>query len=301
MSACACGGMGEPECVCIVCIGRLCHRLDRLRTDYITVTATNFTYAQTTHQNFTTRFYTYQFNAVNGALFTTRTRGLNSALYWAMQMIAAYLFGDIFLDLQSLSRRKRAIYGFFILAMMFTLAWGVGLYLQIGRECPSDCLAHDKIDCLWLLVLMLSTAFCCIGAGFEGGYDKGSPLPEGPIDMHDTSRFFFPWFVFMFYGFNDALLQTYALYQHLRRPSSAHIGCLFSCSLTATSTRTQLLLLGDGGCDERHESLGKVRRLLQGCPERGRGCCLGCVFIQCYDLRPYFYNIISTMYVRRAT
>lgn len=46
--------------------------------------------------------------------------------------------------------------------------------------------------------------------GFEGGYEKNSPLPEGLIDMTDTSRFFYPWFCFMFYGFNDALLQTYA-------------------------------------------------------------------------------------------
>jgi hypothetical protein len=46
--------------------------------------------------------------------------------------------------------------------------------------------------------------------GFEGGYDRYSPLPAGPIDMTDTGRFFFPWFVFMWYGFNDALLQTFA-------------------------------------------------------------------------------------------
>ncbi|KAF4653844.1 DUF895 domain membrane protein, partial [Perkinsus olseni] len=33
-----------------------------------------------------TYFYTYVFNGVNGVLFTVRTRGLNSALYWLAQM-----------------------------------------------------------------------------------------------------------------------------------------------------------------------------------------------------------------------
>ncbi|KAJ2377877.1 hypothetical protein H4S02_007522, partial [Coemansia sp. RSA 2611] len=35
-------------------------------------------------------FYTYQYGPYNGALFTLRTRGLNSMLYWAAQMAAAY-------------------------------------------------------------------------------------------------------------------------------------------------------------------------------------------------------------------
>jgi hypothetical protein len=47
-----------------------------------------------------------------------------------------------------------------------------------------------------------------VTVGYEGGYDRGQPLNGGLIDM--TSRFFFPWFVFIWYGFNDALLQTFA-------------------------------------------------------------------------------------------
>jgi hypothetical protein len=46
--------------------------------------------------------------------------------------------------------------------------------------------------------------------GFEGGFDKNDPLPGGPIDMTQTSRYFYPWFCFMLYGFCDALLQTFA-------------------------------------------------------------------------------------------
>jgi hypothetical protein len=69
---------------------------------------------------------------VNAGLFNVRTRSLNSALYWASQMLAAWLFGQIFLDLHSLSRPARAKIGFLILAVTFTIAWGLGLYLQIG-------------------------------------------------------------------------------------------------------------------------------------------------------------------------
>lgn len=36
-------------------------------------------------------FYTYQFNAINGAHFDTRTKSLNGLLYWLSQIIAAVI------------------------------------------------------------------------------------------------------------------------------------------------------------------------------------------------------------------
>ena len=40
-------------------------------------------------------YYTYVFNGVNGVLFTVRTRGLNSALYWVSQMVGAMALGRL--------------------------------------------------------------------------------------------------------------------------------------------------------------------------------------------------------------
>ncbi|KNC74049.1 hypothetical protein SARC_13393, partial [Sphaeroforma arctica JP610] len=56
-------------------------------------------------------FYTYEFGGINGNLFDAETRGLNSAIYWGMQMIGAYVVGALFLDAAFMGRRKRAMYG----------------------------------------------------------------------------------------------------------------------------------------------------------------------------------------------
>lgn len=40
-------------------------------------------------------FYTYNFNGFNGHQFNIRTRGLNSAAFWAAQMWAAVRFGQV--------------------------------------------------------------------------------------------------------------------------------------------------------------------------------------------------------------
>ncbi|KAI9500076.1 hypothetical protein BX070DRAFT_265718 [Coemansia spiralis] len=53
-------------------------------------------------------FYSYQFDPYNGALFTLQTRGLNSMIYWAAQIGAAYLVSFLH-DGESLSRCKRGI------------------------------------------------------------------------------------------------------------------------------------------------------------------------------------------------
>ncbi|RFU24936.1 hypothetical protein B7463_g11399, partial [Scytalidium lignicola] len=52
-------------------------------------------------------FYVYQQNSINGADFDTRTKALNSLLYWLAQIIAAVIWGYC-LDIQSVRRSVRA-------------------------------------------------------------------------------------------------------------------------------------------------------------------------------------------------
>ena len=70
-------------------------------------------------------FYTYQFNGVNAAYFTVRTRALNSILYWMMQIIGAAIFGYA-LDLPQLSRpfKAKACWGA-LFCLTFAI-WGGG-------------------------------------------------------------------------------------------------------------------------------------------------------------------------------
>ncbi|KAL4913174.1 major facilitator superfamily domain-containing protein [Aspergillus aurantiobrunneus] len=74
-------------------------------------------------------FYGYHFNAINGAYFSIRTRALNSILYWAMQMVGAFLFGLI-LDMKFLKRPARAKFIWFILFALTMGVWGGGYAFQ---------------------------------------------------------------------------------------------------------------------------------------------------------------------------
>ncbi|BAS87532.1 Os04g0105400 [Oryza sativa Japonica Group] len=69
-------------------------------------------------------FYTYQFNNVNGRLFTCRTKGLNNVFYWGAQMLAAAAIG-YFLDFGfgSSSRRRRGLCGVAAVAVLGTAIW----------------------------------------------------------------------------------------------------------------------------------------------------------------------------------
>ncbi|KAI9371935.1 major facilitator superfamily domain-containing protein [Aspergillus egyptiacus] len=115
-------------------------------------------------------FYGYHFNAINGAYFSTRTRALNSILYWLMQMVGAFCFGLI-LDIKYLKRPARAKLIWCLLFAITMGVWGGGYAFQrtYTRE-NSD--IHDK-------------------------------------DWKD-SGFVGPMFLYMFYGFYDAAFQTCA-------------------------------------------------------------------------------------------
>ncbi|SPT15721.1 unnamed protein product [Triticum aestivum] len=87
-------------------------------------------------------FYTYQFNNVNGLLFTLRTKGLNNVFYWGAQMIGSAGIG-YFLDFGFASRRKRGLMGVAAVALLGTAIWAGGLANQLrylDGEFP------DKID-----------------------------------------------------------------------------------------------------------------------------------------------------------
>lgn len=76
-------------------------------------------------------FYAYQFNSVNLAYFTVRTRALNSLLYWLMQMIGAFVFGQL-LDMKWFSRPMRAKINFALLLAITLGVWGGGYAFQKG-------------------------------------------------------------------------------------------------------------------------------------------------------------------------
>lgn len=86
-------------------------------------------------------FYTYQFNAMNGAHFNTRTGALNNTLYWISQIIGAFVFGYL-LDLKYVSRSMRAK-GCWVALMVLTMAiWGGGYAWQ--KKQPPRAIATSK-------------------------------------------------------------------------------------------------------------------------------------------------------------
>ncbi len=116
-------------------------------------------------------FYTYQFNAVNGAHFNTRTGALNNTLYWVSQIIGAFVFGFL-LDLK-VRRSYRAKGCLFALFSITMIIWGGGWAWQ--RQQPTRAVAAE---------------------------------PDYPhIDWVDDG-YLGPMFLYMFYGFYDAAWQT---------------------------------------------------------------------------------------------
>ncbi|PAN36878.1 hypothetical protein PAHAL_7G007900 [Panicum hallii] len=75
-------------------------------------------------------FYTYQFNNVNGLLFTLRTKGLNNVVYWGAQMLGSVGLGYL-LDFGFASRRKRGLVGVAVFAVLGTAIWGGGFVNQL--------------------------------------------------------------------------------------------------------------------------------------------------------------------------
>lgn len=119
-------------------------------------------------------FYTYQLNNMNGAMFNVRTRSLNSLLYWIAQIIGAIIFGYA-LDFPGVRRSIRARVSLGALTALTFIIWGGGWAFQSKQ--PSRAVvsseAHRKID-----------------------WTDGGEAYIGPM------------FLFMAYGFFDAIWQT---------------------------------------------------------------------------------------------
>jgi len=114
-------------------------------------------------------FYTYQFNNVNGKLFTVRTRGFNNVFYWGAQMLGSVAIGYV-LDFSYESRKKRGLLGVAIVAVLGTVVWGGGLANQLR-------------------------------------YTREKPLQE--IDFKDSgSAFAGPFVLYFSYGLLDSMFQT---------------------------------------------------------------------------------------------
>ncbi|KAF2843455.1 MFS general substrate transporter [Patellaria atrata CBS 101060] len=125
-------------------------------------------------------FYTYHFNDVNLAKFNTRTRALNSVLYYIMQIAGAFTFGHA-LDTTYFRRTIRAKAAWVALIVLTFSIWGGGYAFQktytramvtAGEDTPDDP-TDDFIKFDWT----------------DNGY-------IGPM------------FLYMFYGFYDAAWQT---------------------------------------------------------------------------------------------
>eukprot|EP01134_Creolimax_fragrantissima_P005037 CFRG5037T1 len=118
-------------------------------------------------------FYAYDFG-INVTIFDAATRGLNSALFWGMQMLAAYLLGVLFLDSKAMGRRKRAMVGLIIVGSCNLAMWIYAAWHQ-----------------------------------FTYNYDKDSQ-PNPKISYEDGGKYWVSAALFMCMGFTDALVQTYA-------------------------------------------------------------------------------------------
>jgi len=116
-------------------------------------------------------FYTYQFNAVNGAYFTTRTKALNNTLYYLMQIAGAFVFGYA-LDRPNVRRTVRAKACWVALLVLTMVIWGGGFAFQ-KRYTRKDTTSDDFVHMDWT------------HSGYVG-----------------------PMFLYMFYGFYDAAWQT---------------------------------------------------------------------------------------------
>ena len=116
-------------------------------------------------------FYTYQFNSVNLARFNTRTRALNSTLYWLSQILGAFIFGYC-LDIQSVRRATRAKILWGVLLALTMVIWGGGYVFQTSyTRAETSVMGYEKLD--WT------------SDGYVG-----------------------PMFLYMFYGMYDAMWQT---------------------------------------------------------------------------------------------
>lgn len=131
-------------------------------------------------------FYTYQQNSINGAHFDTRTKALNSLLYYLAQIAGALLMG-YGLDSTNFRRSMRARFALGFLFVMTMVIWGSG-YAFARTYTRATVKSPDFVPTDW-----------------------------------STSGYVGPMFLYIFYGFYDSLWQAsvywYVLSTYLLNPS----------------------------------------------------------------------------------
>ncbi|RSH93071.1 hypothetical protein EHS25_007424 [Saitozyma podzolica] len=91
-------------------------------------------------------FYSYQQNIMNGTSFDLDGRTLNSALYWAAQMIGGFLIGAV-CDFPWLSRPKRALLAWAFVFVFGNAVMGGGLAFENLREAhPADWIVFQSSE-----------------------------------------------------------------------------------------------------------------------------------------------------------
>jgi len=120
-------------------------------------------------------FYTYQQNCYNLFMFNPRSRAFTGMWYWLAQTVGALAFG-FFLDNKRMTRRTRAIYGLAGLFVVVNSIWGGGTKALLRTHRPTD---------------------------------PNDPSQVIAMDVFDRD---FTWYclLYVFYGFQDAIWQTYA-------------------------------------------------------------------------------------------
>lgn len=181
---------------------------------------------------FSNFMYTYEFGGVNGVLFNARTRGLNSALFWAMQMGGSYLLCNLILDAGQYGRRSRAIFGLVFVALFNLGVWGYTAYIQYGWAMGTNYQTGEAItsmdkDSGGLCTLTgpplpnqpSNATLACTpeNACFSGVYYEPPACPpegylvgRGQLIDFSNPEWALPGVLFMMMGLSDAFVQTFA-------------------------------------------------------------------------------------------
>lgn len=112
-------------------------------------------------------FYTYHYNAVNGSFFGTRTKALNSLLYYLAQILGAFALGYA-LDLERFRRSVRAKAGLAFLFVLTMAIWGGG-YVFAKSYTRADVASKDFEPMDWTDKGYVARMFLYI---FYGLYDS---------------------------------------------------------------------------------------------------------------------------------
>jgi hypothetical protein len=114
-------------------------------------------------------FYTYQQNSINGARFDTRTKALNSCLYYLAQIVVAVIWGYA-LDIEKVRRTVRAKTALVVLFVLTFVIWGGGYAYekQYTRDTVNVELNPDYTSTDWGTSGYVGVMFLYI---FYGGFD----------------------------------------------------------------------------------------------------------------------------------